>query len=253
MHCLLQMRLELSIKISFLALAVGLAATASSSAWAKSRWYQVEVIVFRQTDPGAAGGERWPDLKSFPDFRNSVDLFVDLPEFSDEPEAHRPNEVSVPGPLAFQSLRPGSLKLSGVLRRLRGLGAYEPVLHVGWRQPGLSASRARSVYISDKPAARVDTAMDATALASGPQVVTRRVEGMIRVRTGRLLNVDADFVSYDSGAVVRLTERRKVKLRELHYFDHPLFGVLVQVTPYHITPPSGESGESEEAASSESP
>jgi hypothetical protein len=29
---------------------------------------------------------------------------------------------------------------------------------------------------------------------------------------------------------VRLTESRRVRLKELHYFDHPLFGVIVQVT-----------------------
>lgn len=29
---------------------------------------------------------------------------------------------------------------------------------------------------------------------------------------------------------VRLTESRRIRLKELHYFDHPLFGVIVQVT-----------------------
>jgi hypothetical protein len=37
-----------------------------------------------------------------------------------------------------------------------------------------------------------------------------------------LVNPETEFV--------RLTETRQIKLEELHYFDHPLFGVLVQVS-----------------------
>jgi hypothetical protein len=31
--------------------------------------------------------------------------------------------------------------------------------------------------------------------------------------------------------VYRLNERRRVKLSETHYFDHPKFGALVRVSP----------------------
>lgn len=50
----------------------------------------------------------------------------------------------------------------------------------------------------------------------------------------------------------RLTEHRRLRSRETHYFDHPLFGALVQVTPYELpapkpapaarTTPEGQSG-----------
>ena len=33
---------------------------------------------------------------------------------------------------------------------------------------------------------------------------------------------------------VRLTESRRIKLNELHYFDHPLFGVIIQVSRLEI-------------------
>jgi hypothetical protein len=49
---------------------------------------------------------------------------------------------------------------------------------------------------------------------------------------------------------VRLTEQRKVRFRELHYFDHPLLGVIVRVTPYHI-PMAGGQPEIEDADSIE--
>jgi hypothetical protein len=89
------------------------------------------------------------------------------------------------------------------------------------------------VYLSDRPPV-IETQEDIPGrVALGPSHRAPRVEGTVRLRTGRLLYVDTDFVLYGEETPVRLTESRKVKLKELHYFDHPLYGVLLQVTPYH--------------------
>ena len=40
------------------------------------------------------------------------------------------------------------------------------------------------------------------------------------------------FQVKDSIESVRLTESRRIKLNELHFFDHPLFGVILQVSRY---------------------
>ena len=37
-------------------------------------------------------------------------------------------------------------------------------------------------------------------------------------------NLDLDFNGY------RMTEKRRLKLNEKHYFDHPKFGVLLRVS-----------------------
>ena len=122
------------------------------------------------------------------------------------------------------------------IRRLKSLGAYVPILHIGWRQPGLSGSRARSVFISDKP--RVDKDASAAPLELGAPS-DKRIEGTVQIRVGRLLYVATDFVNYVGESAVRITEQRQAKLKEIHYFDHPLFGVIVQVSPYRITDPAG--------------
>jgi hypothetical protein len=226
------MRLRNLIRALVLVLVMSVAAGASFSAAAKSRWYQVEVIVFQHNDVGAAGGEQWPDLGSLPDFRDAINLFGNRPSESAPANGERPNEVALPGPIAFQSLPGKLLKMSGVYHRLGDLGAYTPIAHVGWRQPGLGGTRARSVYISDKPRLAAD--VSATSLdPSGAQLV----EGSVQIRVGRLLHVVTDFVKYGATAPVRITEQRQVKLKEIHYFDHPLFGVIVQVTPYRAADP----------------
>ncbi len=207
------------------------------AAWAKSRWYHVEVIVFRYTTP--SGVEQPAVLRNPPDYRAALSLVSDLPDFSDEPPEGRPNEVVIPGPVAFQSLPRGELLLGGVFQRLRTLPEYHPVLHVGWRQPGLDAGRARNVYLSDRPRAIGDARVPATAIGEGLPPA-QWFEGTLQVRTGRLLHVDADFVNYADGEAARIDERRKLKLKELHYFDNPRFGVLVQVMPYHVDRPGEE-------------
>ena len=51
------------------------------------------------------------------------------------------------------------------------------------------------------------------------------------IRVSQLLYVDLDFVFGSVNGLVRMKESRKIKLNELNYFDHPLFGVLLMVSP----------------------
>lgn len=37
---------------------------------------------------------------------------------------------------------------------------------------------------------------------------------------------------YLPSRIVALTQQRRMRSRELHYIDHPLFGILVEITPY---------------------
>ena len=216
----------------------------SANAGAAERWYSVEVIVFRHApETIQADNEQWPVLESVPDYRGSQEIVVDLGDFNEPAESDRPNEVQIPGPRPFEALARRELKMAGVFRTLRNSSSHEPVLHVGWRQPGLGDNRARSVYISDRPAKPLSSDQELGALESLDRPIEiPRIEGTIRVRTGRLLFVTADFVNYTAQVPTRIRERRRVKLKELHYFDHPLFGVIVQVTPYRFAQPEQEDG-----------
>jgi hypothetical protein len=247
----------------------------SSSVMANTRWYQVEVIVFFNNNEDAMATEQWPDLETLPDFRDAKSLFVAQPESSPDLTEEPLNELVTGEPLAFQSLLPQDLEMSEIYRLLTDLSAYSPVLHVGWRQPALDGSLAHRVYISDKP--RSPANFNSTSIESmGHPIVERRVErsglnrnsepnyylsdestithdgnsprldlipdpmveGEIQIRIGRVLYISTDFVKYNGVSPVRIKEQRQVKLREIHYFDHPLFGVLVQVTPYVIAEPT---------------
>lgn len=84
---------------------------------------------------------------------------------------------------------------------------YQVQQHYSWGQESLPTSEAAVFEISE-----------ASLL------------GHIKVYANQLLfvNLDLDFDGY------RLIEKRRIKLNEVHYFDHPKFGVLVQVSRLEI-------------------
>lgn len=192
---------------------------------AAARWYQVEVVVFRQPPGIATGGEQWLAPDELPDYSRAVRLVSDLPALDDEPVADDGVEA---GPVAFEPLPGRERRLAGVARRVDG-GGYELLLAAGWRQPGFGVARPKYVYLSDLDGMAPAFAQGApdTTMSLAP-----RVQGTVGIKVARLLHVELDFLYDHEGVPVRLHETRKLKLREIHYFDHPLFGVVVQVSPY---------------------
>ena len=68
------------------------------------------------------------------------------------------------------------------------------------------------------------------------------MRGTVKVSVARYLHVELDLLyrrSGDDAAVApegtptwfRLESERRMRSRELHYVDHPLFGVLMRITP----------------------
>lgn len=187
-----------------------------SAVQAAEDWYQVEVIVFRYTHPETT--EKFADISAaLPDFSNALRLQADA-GLRDAADALASRDQ----PQAYRALSRGELGAAGVSQRLSRAGGYEVLLHAGWRQPGADA---RAVFLSSEPAGAAPLPGSVTPHQTG-------VEGSVRVRGHRPLVVDLDLVSYESGTPIRITASRNLKLRELTYIDHPLVGVLIQVSPY---------------------
>ncbi len=206
---------------------------------AEARWYQVEVVVFRQPPGIATGGEQWLAPDELPDYGRAVRLVRDLPSLDDEPAPG--GSAVAPGPVAFEPLPGRERRLAGVARRVDG-GGYELLLAAGWRQPGFGVARPKYVYLSDRDDA--PAALPAALPDAAPEAVlpAPRIQGTVAIKVARLLHVELDFLYDHEGVPVRLHETRKLKLREIHYFDHPLFGVVVQVSPY-VLPTAPETAE----------
>jgi len=58
------------------------------------------------------------------------------------------------------------------------------------------------------------------------RVVEQEINGWVKIYAEQLLfaNIDLDYLGF------RMNEKRRLKLNEKHFFDHPKFGLMVQVS-----------------------
>jgi hypothetical protein len=114
---------------------------------------------------------------------------------------------------------PGSAyRMQRIADSLNRSGAYRVLAHKAWRQTARDAAQAAPYP--------VNAAGDA-------------LDGTITLLRERFLHLDVDLVLQSSYS---LDERRRVRSGELHYFDHPMFGVIAEVNPYEPPEPATPAG-----------
>jgi hypothetical protein len=176
-------------------------------------------------------------------------------------------------PEPFEMIDEKSLRLAGTLRSLRRSTAYQTLLHVGWLQPG--SVKDGKVYLSAGGAAP-DKSLEGTVQVNLSRflhlgvdlVLNTPVTSAPSAPVSAVANVDVDDPTLPAAPATRfrLTESRRMRSQELHYFDHPKFGVVAQITPYQLpviemsvpappaaTPPTAASPAASDAPSASSP
>jgi hypothetical protein len=212
--------------------------------------YEIEVLVFNYRQPLRVDGERFTSEAVLSELAaRSIDV-----ERKDPEEAERPEEAEQEmgiDELALQQLieplPAEDLQLTAIRRYLERSEVYQPILHIGWRQPSFGDEQAIAVRIanfavpeSEEPALdEPDTIEELLAMVpdEGGSVESElkpgELIGWVRLRTSLYLHIDADLFygvdDHHSIQTLRLRESRRVKFKELHYFDHPWFAMLVQV------------------------
>lgn len=128
---------------------------------------------------------------------------VDYPEM-DTPESEAVTWVVEPSLLNDQAT---------TLKRSRD---YSLIKHYSWGQESLPVSEAAIFSIAEP-----------------------NLQGWVKVFASQLLFIHLD-IDYDG---YRMQEKRRLKLNERHFFDHPKFGLLVQVSRLNPTPRQTESSQ----------
>jgi hypothetical protein len=185
---------EIAMRIALLLLfGFGLFGTlpARAASAEKESTYEIEVVVFENRLPELIGEEM---------------LARDAEARVKKPDNTVTLEAAVSGPY----LHPAITSL------LNQDGHYRVLAHQHWKQTIDARTVARPVRVA--------------------AVNPAELEGTIRFFMSRHLHLDVNLlfreVTTGSGDVVyRLSEQRKLKSQETHYFDHPKLGVLVRVTP----------------------
>lgn len=187
--------------------------------------YQVEIIIFEHLHQDPDGEIAKIGLK-LPDFENSVNL----------------DETNTGNDSTFKLLPAGLYKLGGVYNELKFSRNYRPLLHIAWQQPALNQFHAKNVRVR-----KIEN--EGQTDIADPMI---KIDGIIRIRSAQFLHADVDlfyfinslsesFIHSSSDAPANtiqtefseLKETRKMKLNELHYFDNPVFGLLLWVSRFN--------------------
>lgn len=113
---------------------------------------------------------------------------------------------------AYKQVAAEHRTLSGSYAKMAGAKNYQPLMHTAWVQNARSNQLSAAVKIRNEQGT---------------------VNGFFRLKRGSLVHMIADIEYSPSGRsrVYRLNEKRRFKLNETHYLDHPKFGALIRVSP----------------------
>lgn len=209
-------------------------------------WFEVEVLVFRHTQPGAGASETWLADPGRP----AVDGAREL-------DASR--TVLEP----YLALPRANARLNDAWNRFVKSSRYEPIAWFGWLQPPVDRGKETAVRLASPapapasepaaapasnapPFAFAPTSVAGDAVVPALPPLRTPLDGIATVGLQRYLYVTLDLVfqpadapaTADGGAAppFRLTETRRLRSKELHYFDHPMFSALVLITPRPAPP-----------------
>ena len=154
--------------------------------------------------------------------------------------------------ITYQRLSKDTLSLMDEEKALRRRRKYDVLLHVAWVQPISNKTNAIPVHLyggqlynelGQSSEGSQDIYFPHTESLFGGQAW--ELDGSIKISRHRLFNLKTDLMlslpnsdaSHDFEQTFNhyyLQQSQNLKADELHYFDHPLFGMLVIVTPYEI-------------------
>lgn len=160
--------------------------------------YEVEVLVFENRVPELEGGELWT-LDTVqplgPEINDAITVGTALPESN----------------------------LTQAAEILENDGRHRILTHKRWLQNAEAKSTTRPMRINS---------------ADG------ELDGTLRFYLSRFLHIEINLAYWESGATTlytavpttpgqlyRVSKQRRVKSKDVHYFDHPKFGALVRVAP----------------------
>lgn len=124
---------------------------------------------------------------------------------------------------AFRRLPDEELALHDLVRRLENSGEFEVLEQLAWQQPVPERGNPQPIYVN---------------LSNG------ELQGHLAVTLGRYLHTQATLwleptptaPTSDPAAYAQLDQSQRMRSGELHYFDHPLFGLLVRIDK--VSPPA---------------
>lgn len=215
----------------------------SAQASNEGRRYVLEMVVFSYETNSTGVAESWPtDLQiELPDRYlglhrkssfNKSQLSKMQPANENDmgqlPLSRQQIDMLQQGYLPEYFLRSSRLyTLGSKKRRLENQDDIRILFHEAWQMPVYGKNRNRTLPIRIQGGKRVNNRYE--------------LDGTITVSVARYLHIDTNlFLSKFQSAegeqilnqVIPMQQSRRMRSKELHYIDHPKFGILIYFTPF---------------------
>ena len=187
---------------------------------------RVEVIIFQSLALRGWTEEYWPDIYELPQIEN-VRYFNATDGYA-------------------RLLPQEQLTLNNDVAKMTTEKGYDVLAHFGWQQPTLPKDQAEPVLIDQSvQQSRMESSIlfgtirfyqERFAHIEVDIELDRQIPERIRDDFARHQQIDADWMT--EGWRFQLKESRRIRPGELHYLDHPIFGVLVKFERVESKPKS---------------
>ena len=185
--------------------------------------YQVELEIFINNESRSTSLENFTAPTTLPNFRKTKVLDEVTEVFSMQGD---PTGSGYP---LFKTL-PESVRLLNLHQKFEENKKFTPIVSVGWNHP---RNNSEEIFVASE--ARYLGKIGKSERFFNPKVDllnVRKMQGVVKLEIDRLMFLELEFI-YDHYllGIMQLKEKRRIKLNELNYFDHPFFGVVTLVSP----------------------
>ena len=219
------------------------------------RYYDVEIVIIENMSEEQKYSENWPIQVNLSRDEKTVKLGDPvltewLPEGVDIEES-------------YKILDSSHYNLTDEVEKISESETQRVIFHTAWRQPGLDKKLALPIYfkqeVSLPPVLEDENNTSKTQdIPANIKTLPSILEGILRVTLARYLHLEAELTLQEKLPEVKITDnpfsvldnenerdkikkqgvihlkqdRRRIRSNELHYIDHPVLGILINITPY---------------------
>lgn len=187
---------------------------------AQTKQVQVEVIIFQTLATRGWTEERWAD---------AVTLSENMTQHQKAISPHSSQNFA-------RLVKPNQLLMQKEVAKMTPDKGYQVLSHFGWVQDTLPETQSVPVLIdSSLQQARLDSSSIYGSLKFYQErfahidlelELDRVIPASVRARFAENQQLDPEFL--DRSWRFQIKESRRIRPNEIHYLDHPLFGVLVK-------------------------
>ena len=188
-----------------------------------ARVYQIELEIFRNNKSSSINMEKYQKPISLPDFRKTkvLDEVVGVLSINEEQLGTR---------YPFFKTLPENTRRLDLGEKFKNFELFSQLISIAWNHP---RNYSQEIYIASKPRYLGQIELDNRFFENNANILNmRNLQGTVKLEIDRLMFLDLEFIyDHEEFGIVQLREKRRIKLNELNYFDHPLFGIITLVSP----------------------